>query len=120
MFFFAFFGIQDKEKQIGTRDITCPSCGREARCEIYKAYRYFHIFLIPIARWNLRYFAKTSCCGAFYELGYDAGREFERNPNTEIRTESLHRGDTPFRHCPNCNTDLPAKYSFCPYCGGKL
>jgi hypothetical protein len=77
MFFIGIFGIQDKDKYIGTcSNIECPSCGRLARYEIHKSYRYFHIFFIPIFRWNFRYFVKTSCCGRLYQLDPFVGREF--------------------------------------------
>ena len=95
MFFFAFFGVQDKEKYIGTcNNIECPTCGRWARYEIYKRYSYFHFFFIPLFRWNVRYYAKTSCCGSIYELDPAVGREFEKNPGIEIRKENLRRINT--------------------------
>ena len=123
MFFIAFFGIQDKYKQIGSyNNIICPSCGRLGRYDIHKAYRYLHIFFVPTFRWNIRYLVKTSCCGTIYELDSDVGRAFEKNPDTEIKAENLHRiySHTPFKYCSNCKTDVPSEYSFCPYCGGKL
>ena len=123
MFFVAFFGIQDKEKYIGTyNNIICPSCERLANYEIYKSYRYFHIFFIPVFRWNVKYLVKASCCGALYELDPVVGRDFERNPNTEIRDENLRRVNNymPFKYCPNCKTDVPADFKYCPYCGGRL
>jgi len=123
MFFVAFFGIQDKEEYIGTyNNIVCPSCGRLARYDIYKHYSYFHIFLIPTFRWNFRCIAKASCCGSLYELDPMVGKEFERNPYTEIKNENLRRlsSYSPFKFCPNCRADVPAEFNFCPYCGGKL
>lgn len=123
MFFIGIFGVQDKDKYIGTyNNIVCPSCGRLARYEIHKFYRYFHIFFIPIFRWNVRYLVKTSCCGCLYELALSVGREFEKNPNTEINKEDLRqvKNYLPFKYCSNCKTDVPAEFSYCPYCGGKL
>ncbi|HHV59405.1 MAG TPA: zinc ribbon domain-containing protein [Clostridiaceae bacterium] len=123
MFFVAFFGIQDKDKHIGTyNNVECPSCGRLTKYEIHKLYRYFHIFFIPVFRWNVRYFAKTSCCGSLYELDPSVGREFEKNQNTEIRKENLRpvSNNYPFKYCSNCRTNVPAEFSYCPYCGGKL
>lgn len=123
MFFVAFFGIQDKEKYLGTNNnIICPSCGRLARYDIYKSYRYFHIFFIPTFRWNTRYIVKSACCGCLYELDPVIGREFEKNPGIEIRMENLRRisNYSPFKYCPNCKTDVPAEFNYCPYCGEKL
>ena len=67
MFFIGVFGIQDKDEYIGTyNNIVCPSCGRLARYEIHKSYRYFHVFSFDF-RWNVS-IVKTSCCGRIYEL----------------------------------------------------
>jgi len=123
MFFVAFFGIQDKDQYIGTcNNIVCPSCGRLGSYEVHKSYSYFHIFFIPVFRWNVKYIVKTSCCGCLYELDPLVGKEFEKNPNTEIKEENLQRINnySPFRYCPNCKTNVPAEFSYCPYCGGKL
>jgi len=123
MFFIAFFGIQDKDIYLGTcNNIECPSCGRLTRFDIYKSYRYFHIFFIPTFRWNVRYIVKTSCCGCLYELDQFAGREFEKNPGFDIKMENLRRVDNylPFKYCMYCNKNVPVEFNFCPYCGGKL
>ncbi|MGB3973931.1 MAG: zinc ribbon domain-containing protein [Peptococcia bacterium] len=123
MFFIGIFGIQDKDKYIGTyNNIECPSCGRLARYEIHKLFRYFHIFFIPVFRWNVKYIVKSSCCGSLYELDSLVGREFEKNPNTEIKQENLRRINNylPFRYCSTCNTDVAAEFNYCPYCGGQL
>jgi len=123
MFFIAFFGIEDKDKYIGTyNNIECPSCGRLTRYDIHKSYRYFHIFFIPTFRWNVRYYVKASCCGSLYELDPDVGREFEKNLRTEIRNEHLRpvHNHSPYKYCSNCSTNVPENYSYCPYCGGKL
>jgi hypothetical protein len=123
MFFIAFFGIQDKDKYIGNcNNIICPSCERLARYEIHKSYRYFHIFLIPIFRWNVKYTVKTSCCGSLYELDPFVGKEFEENPDTEIKKENLKRVNdyVPFKFCSNCRVDVPTEFNYCPYCGKKL
>ncbi|ALX07807.1 MAG TPA: zinc ribbon domain-containing protein [Hungateiclostridium thermocellum] len=123
MFFFAIFGIQDKNKHIGNcNNIVCPSCGRLSMYEVYKYYKYFHIFFLPIFKWDVRYIVKTSCCGCLYELDPLVGKEFEKNPSTEIREENLQRIDrySPFKYCSNCRTEVPVEYSYCPYCGERL
>ncbi len=123
MFFIGVFGIQDKDKHIGTyNNIVCPACGKLARYEIHKTYRYLHIFFIPTFRWNTRYIVKASCCGSIYELDPFVGREFEKDPRTGIRPENLRRLDhyIPFRYCPDCRIDVPSEFSYCPYCGGRL
>lgn len=123
MFFIAFFGIQDKEKYVGAyNNVICPSCESLTRYEIHKTYRYFHIFFIPVFRWNIRYLVKTPCCGSLYELDQAVGTEFEKNPGTEIRKENLRPVNyySPFKYCSNCRAQVPAEFSYCPYCGGRL
>lgn len=124
MFFIAFFGIQDKEKHIGScGNIICASCGRLSRYEISKVYRYFHIFFIPLFKWNVRYLVKSTCCGSLFELDPVIGRKFEKDPdNTEIRNEHLRpiANHSPYKYCSNCRSNVPADFSYCPYCGTKL
>ena len=122
MFFISIFGIQDKEKYIGTcNNIICHSCGRLSKYEVYKVYRYFHIFFMPIFNWNVRFIVIIPCCNSLYELDPIVGREFEKNPNTQIKEENLRRVDNmPFKYCSNCKRNIFAEYNFCPYCGGKL
>lgn len=123
MFFFAVLGIQDKEEHLGTvNNAVCPGCGRLTRLDVYKAYRYLHIFFIPTFRWGARYFVKASCCGSLYELEGDVGRAFEHDPRTEIKSEHLRpvHGYSPYKYCRSCNAAVPPEYSFCPYCGGRL
>ncbi|NLP30569.1 MAG: zinc ribbon domain-containing protein [Clostridiales bacterium] len=123
MLFIGIFGIQDKENNIGTfNNIVCPSCGRLTNFDIHKSYRYFHIFFIPTFKWNVRYIVKTSCCGCLYELDPVVGMQFEKNPDTVIKEENLRQINyyLPFKHCLNCNADIPLEYNYCPYCGGKL
>lgn len=122
MFFVALFGVQDKEKRIGTyKNIECPSCGRLAEYEIHKLYSYFHVFFIPVFRWNIRYIVKTPCCGCF-ELNPTVGKEVEKNPNTLIKKENLRRVEVflGLKYCSNCKIDVDSEFNFCPYCGGKL
>lgn len=123
MFFIGVFGIQDKEQNIGTcNNIICPSCGRLSRYVIYKSFRYFHLFFIPIFRWNMKYIVKTSCCSCLYELDPIVGKEFEKNSGIEIKVENLQQVSTypPIKYCSNCNSNVSAKYNYCPYCGEKL
>jgi len=123
MFFIAITGIEDKEKHLGTyNNAICPSCGGLTRYEVHKSYRCLHVFFIPTVRWNVRHYVKTPCCGGLFELDPETGKEFEKNPGTEIRQENLRRVSNrlPYRYCPNCRVNVPEEFSYCPYCGGKL
>jgi len=69
---------------------------------------------------NSRRLLITGTCGRLYELDPFVGREFEKNPYTEIKKENLRQLNLPFKYCINCKADVPAEFSYCPYCGGKL
>lgn len=111
------------EKLIGgLHHVTNDSCGKFARYEVHKVYRYFHIFFIPTFKWNVRYIVKTSCCNTLYELDSLVGKEFEKNPATKIRMENLRtiNNNRPFKYCSNCQTDVYSDFKYCPYCGREL
>jgi len=123
MFFIGIFGIEQAQKQIGTRNnAICPSCGAMTRFELFKQYSYFHIFFIPTFRWNVRYFAKPVCCGKIYELDPGIGQQYERRMNPEIKDEhmrplNLH---SRFKTCSCCGARVENNFSFCPYCGRRI
>jgi len=122
MFFVAFFGIQNKDKQIGTyKNAPCPICERGAEYEIHKSYSYFHIFLLPLFKWNVKYLIKTACCNGVYELDPEVGREFEKNPGITISKDNLKPlNNSVLKYCVNCKAYAPAEFNYCPYCGGRL
>ncbi len=122
MFFIA-LGLQDKDKHLGSyNNVVCPSCGRLTRYDIFKSYRYLHIFFIPTFTWNVKCLVKTSCCGSYYELDPEVGKKFEKNPNTEIKNENLRQINihSTNKYCPHCKTNVPPEFNYCPYCGNKL
>lgn len=122
MFFFI-GGVQTAQKQIGTTEqIQCPSCGMKTQFEISKTYTYFHLFFIPVFRWNVRYLAKASCCGKLFELDRDVGRQFEKMMNPDIRPEHLSplHAFPLYSYCPRCRIELAPDYRFCPFCGHPL
>lgn len=123
MFFIGIFGIHQSEKFVETyNNAICPSCGGLTRFEIFKTYSYFHIFFIPIFKWNTRYFVKTACCNSVYELNPDIGRQYDKGHSPEILNEHLRPiyNHFPDKTCPNCKANIESDYSFCPYCGARV
>jgi len=123
MFFIGIFGIQQAEKQIGTyNNAICPSCGSLTRFEVFKNYFYFHIFFIPIFKWNVKYFIKPVCCGSIYELDPIIGKQYEKGQNPKVENEHLRPLNqySPFKTCSGCGARVESGYSFCPYCGRRL
>ncbi|NLG82017.1 MAG: zinc ribbon domain-containing protein [Bacilli bacterium] len=123
MIFIAFFGIQDKEKLLGTTsNIICPQCSEVTSGEVYKTYRYFHLFLIPIIKWNKKYYVKTDCCNRVFELNPEVGKQYEHDPDVVI-----NKGDLEpialyanMKYCEHCKANVPYEYQYCPYCGKEL
>lgn len=123
MFFIGIFGVHQTEKQLGTyNNVICPSCGGFTRFQIFKSYTYFHIFFIPVFKWNIKYFIKPACCGSLYELDPIVGKQYEKGQNPEIKDEHLRPISrySPYKYCPGCGVRLESNYSYCPYCGDRL
>jgi RNA polymerase subunit RPABC4/transcription elongation factor Spt4 len=123
LFFIGIFGIDRKQKPLGTyNNAICPACGALTRLEIFKTYSYFHIFFIPIFRWNVKYFVKSVCCSSIYELDPVIGKQYEKEGSVEIRSEHLRPVSEylPYKVCSNCGARFESGYGFCPYCGNKL
>ena len=76
MFFIGIFGIHQSESLETYNNAICPLVAGLLRFEIFKTYSYFHIFFIPIFKWNTRYFVKTACCNSVYELNPDIGKQY--------------------------------------------
>ncbi len=123
MFFIGIFGIDRKQKPLGTcNNAICPACSALTRFDIFKEYSYFHIFFIPTFRWNVKYFVKPACCGSIYELDPVVGRQYEKDGSVEIENENMRpiSYHLPFKTCAACKAKFDSSYSYCPYCGNKL
>ena len=121
MFFIGVFGIQDKDRYIGAyNNIVCPVCGKLARYEIHKTYRYLHIFFIPTFRWNTRYIVKASCCGSIYELDPLRRQGIRKIPGLKSGRKTcgvltiMYLSDTARTAGSMCR-----RIQLLPYCGGK-
>jgi hypothetical protein len=122
MFFFGIFGVQSGQKPVGTfNNIVCPGCRALSRLEIIKTYDYFHIFFIPVHRWNIRYFAKDPCCGRIFELDPAIGRQYEQGLTPDITEAHLSPVGHPASSaiCSQCGSRLESNFSYCPFCGQK-
>jgi len=123
MFFIGIFGTNKAKKPLGTQTNTiCPACGSLTRLEIFKTYSYFHIFFIPVFKWNVSYYVRPACCGSVFELVLEIGQKYEKGYDVEIKQENLRptNQNTPFKTCFNCGASFESTYSFCPYCGNRL
>lgn len=122
VFFIGIFGVKQGHKELGTENnVICPECGRLTRLSVVKQSTYFHIFFIPVFRWNVRYFAKALCCGEVFELNAEAGKEFENGKSGAITQGDLRSlGKSSLVTCSSCGARVDSSYRFCPQCGNPL
>lgn len=118
MFFIGVFGIQDREKNMGSISGTCGSCESESGIVVRRE-RIFHFFFLPLFHWNREYRLICRGCGQVAEI-------------TEERAERLLAGepmgpwDLPKqnasreRHCSNCGSPAKEQDRYCAQCGQKL
>ncbi len=58
-------GISDKKSQLRVFNNVICSCGSFTSAKLVIYYSYFHLFFLPIAKWNKRYYVISRCCGPF-------------------------------------------------------
>lgn len=115
-------GVASGSKQIANeflKTVICSRCGSYGRYQIYMTYMYFSFFFIPLFKWNKRFYAKMSCCGAVYELDPEVGNRLLRGEGVVIAESDLtlvRDGKT----CPNCGYEAAEDFSYCPKCGTRL
>jgi hypothetical protein len=123
MIFIGIFGIKELQKKIATlNNVVCPACQALTRSEIFRSDSCFHIFFIPLIKWNTRYYAKAACCSSVFEIDATQARQLEEGQITEIKPEYLHplNSRLPYQICSSCQARVESGFSFCPYCGRKL
>ncbi len=136
---FFIMGINQGMKELAYRAdlFICERCGRYGRYQVYMTYMYLSLFFIPTFKWGKRYYVKTTCCGAVYELPQDIGRRIARGENLTITPDMLtpvsggsggslpdHAAGAsavrPAKHCANCGYETTEDFEYCPKCGRKF
>lgn len=129
MFFVGIFGIENKQKEIKSlENIDCKTCGTKIMGTLIKSYEYFHIFFIPIFRWNEKYYVMCKRCNSIYELSKEKGKEIEYRKTYQITLSDLTLIQEGERYgkiamkkvCSNCGRNIEGEYNYCPYCGSKM
>lgn len=123
MFFVGIFGIQQKEKQVTVlEDLECKGCGNKGRSYLIKNYTYFHIFFIPVYKWNENYYVLCEGCNRIFSVTNEKGKRAENGEKNVITYWDLK--DIGYingvRRCHNCNREIDIDFDYCPYCGNKL
>lgn len=124
MFFIC--GISQGEKKLDfVQTLICSHCGQFGRLEVFMTYMYFSLFFIPIFRWNVKYYVKSSCCGTVYEIDPTLGKRLKRGENITLTQNDLHTVSQGYQReqpvsCPYCGYQIGSDFEFCPKCGKKL
>lgn len=117
MFFIGIMGTGNKEKTITEiSSITCKACEGYGLYTVLKRYSYFHIFFIPVWKWNVEYYVTERTCNTIFRLKEEVGIEIEKGVRQEIHSHEL----TELHHvkrCKDCRQVLDDKFVYCPYCG---
>ena len=103
--------------------ITCDSCGRYGRFQVFMLYTVLSLFFIPTFKWNKRYYVQTSCCGMVYELDPEVGKRIAGGEDVRIRPEDLHQVSQSrgfFKRCNNCGYGTAEDFDYCPKCGTRF
>ncbi|MBI6872602.1 zinc-ribbon domain-containing protein [Clostridium aciditolerans] len=126
MFFVGIFGIEDKKKEIKTiRNLSCKNCDGVSGLTLFKVYSCFHIFFLPIFRWNERYYLVCSCCNSIYEISKEKGIRAERGEEEAITYWDLKPMEYGYYNnniqhkCKNCGREIDSNFEYCPYCGKR-
>jgi len=121
---FFVMGINDGHKELEfSQMIICDLCGAYGRFQVYMTYTVLSLFFIPCFKWNRRYYVRTSCCGAVYELDALIGAQISRGEQVEIQPAHLHlvrSGEKGARKCSACGYSTNEDFAFCPKCGREF
>lgn len=125
MFFIGIFGVEDKQKHIkDINTVSCKNCNGN-RHKLIKQYSFFHIFFIPIFKWNIRYFLICNNCNTIYEVPKEKGMRAENGEDSAITYWDLevienYNGSQAQLRCSHCGRVVDSNFEFCPYCGERL
>ena len=119
---FFMMGITEGRKDLDfTQLIVCDACGKYGRYEVFMTFMVLNLFLIPVFRWNRRYYVRTSCCGAVYELKKETGERIRRGEDVKIDPSDLTPVSVPsVKRCVHCGFETQEDFEYCPKCGNRF
>lgn len=119
MFFIGVFGVDSSEKVLKQlNSLVCPGCGRLCSGKLIFESTFFHIFFIPVFRWNKKYFLRTDCCGSKYIMTREKTEKILKGEALDLAEyEHDERGSS---FCAECKYPLSPDFSYCPRCGRKI
>lgn len=129
MFFIGIFGIENKDKEIEVlNNLNCKKCNRTVSGRLIKNFNFFHLFFIPLFKWNEKYYVICDECKATFSIPKEKGKAIENEEAVEITYWDLQEmGNASFYDnysreliCTNCGRKVDFGFQFCPYCGTKI
>ncbi len=122
MFFIGVFGTSFKEKEVA--DVTldqCPNCTGTPVGHVVTRYSYFHIFFLPIYKWNQEFAVYCSSCRSWFHLEAEVGHQVEDGTLKSLNYWQLKNGTAvhPSSRCGNCGCEMNETFIYCPRCGEK-
>ena len=117
-------GITEGRKEFDFNQVmTCSACGSMGSFRVFMTYTVLSLFFIPCLKWNKRYYVRSTCCNAVYELDPELGKRIARGEDVRIQPENLtrvlNRGYT-VKRCKNCGYATEEDFDFCPKCGERF
>lgn len=126
MFFIGIFGVDDKQKEVRTiRNLSCKNCDGFSGLTLFKQYTFFHLFFIPLFKWNIKYYLLCNTCNILYQIPTEKGIRAEQGDDTAITywdlksEETMYSADYHYNKCKNCGKVIDVNFDYCPYCGKK-
>ncbi len=108
-------GDQDLELH---QPIVCPICGKKAHLEAYFHYNSVNVYFVPAYKYQKKYYAVTTCCGAVAALSEKQGKDIYWGQIDALPLHQLALGvNAGFKACTNCGFDTMEPYQYCPVCG---
>lgn len=115
MFFVGILGVDSKNKEVKKlHGVECISCEQLGAVKLIKSYSYFHIFFIPIFKWNEAYYLLCEKCNSIYSISTEKAKKIEKDEHIELIHCDLKKINN---NCRHCGAELNSNYRYCPYCG---
>lgn len=120
---FFIFGISEGFKELTNSKMNiCKNCGSYNTYNVFITYMYLSLFFIPIFKWNIKYYVKSSCCNSVFLLNKEKGKAIKNGEDVVITDSDLSiiNGYSKAGVCSNCGFETQEEYIFCPKCGNRL
>lgn len=124
MFFIGIFGADERKKEIKSiQNVVCKACENMTTYKLIRVNKIFHLFFIPIFKWDKRYYLISRCCNTIFSIPYNLGESLENSEDVDIKDEDLEQinsyVNTNERICSNCGNMVKSNFKYCPHCGEK-